>query len=150
MFIVLLAASLLLVIIGAVVFFVAEGDGTAYSAATVACVAFVGGLVIAGSSCHGGHSGGDGVSVGTIVNVARTGVWWNVDEVYVLHRGEMKAEKFGIEPGLVETARRFADTGERVRVHYQSFLVCGAWNYADCDVIDRIELDDAQGSGARP
>jgi len=84
-------------------------------------------------------SPGDGYSVGTIVNVANHGVFWSRPEVYVLHTGEMKADDFGIEESLVSTAEKYSGTGVRVRVHYTEYLLCWAWNYANCAVIDGIE-----------
>lgn len=82
---------------------------------------------------------GDGYSVGTIVNVANHGVLWSRPEVFVLHTGEMKAEDFGIDERLVDVAEKFSGTGVRVRIHYTEFLLCWAWNYANCAVIDGIE-----------
>ena len=86
-------------------------------------------------------SPGEGVSVGTIVNVANHGVLWSRPEIYVLHAGEMKAEEYGISEEAVSQAQAYSSAGIRVRVHYTEYLTCWAWNYANCSVVDRIEPD---------
>ncbi len=113
------------------------------------CGGFAFMIVMGGSAFHTGDHTGDGTSVGTVINVAHVGFWWQVDEVYILHRGEMKAEEFGIDAGIVDQAKHFADQGTRVRIHYTSSYICGAWRVANCDVIDRIE-PDAEAAEVRP
>lgn len=113
------------------------------------CIAGLGvcsmvGLTI--SQFHAGDTSGDGYSVGTVVNVGRVGFWWKNPAMYLLHAGEMKAEIFAVDDPLLEQAKHYADTGERVRVHYTSSMICGAWHRADCDVVDAIDLDIAKAT----
>lgn len=85
----------------------------------------------------------DGVSVGTLINVRTEGVLFENPAATLLHTGELKGDEFGLEPGLEQRAREFADRSARVRVQYSARYVCWRWNYSSCTFITAIEEDPA-------
>ncbi len=94
-----------------------------------------------------GNAHEDGYSVGTLINVRKEGMLFSRPAATLLHSGEMKGDEFALEPELFERARELADRSPRVRVEYSNRYVCWSWNYANCDVITKI--DEAPASPER-
>ncbi len=140
---------LMLTAVVAGMFFFASGRNASGVALLISSIASLLLIVVVCTAFHCGSQGG-GQSLGTVVNVAHEGLWWTPAKVYFLHRGEVKADEFGIEPALVDAAGDAAEAGVLVRVTYTSSVICGAWNYADCDVIHKLEVVPPAGPTAPP
>lgn len=100
-------------------------------------------LFTLGYTVQAGEGNGSGTTTGVVANLGDQGWPWQNREVWIVHDGEVKAERFGVDQDDDElwAQLRAAMQGEqRVRVTYTSSLFCAQWNQNNCDVIQSVEV----------